>query len=223
MVDINCLTENGSSARFFEPKGLVQFETAWNWQRDWREQLLKESSTPQAVWSLEHQSCYTQGRGGDKKNVLFDINNPPSDLYQIDRGGDVTHHLQGQLVVYLVIDLRRYKTDLYWYLRELEQVLIDLLGVLDLNGERVDGLTGVWCKGFKVASIGIGCRRWVTQHGFALNVNCDLEGFHKILPCGLDQTSIGRLDSFVPGLTVQEVQPIVRKCVEKRFRLNWIK
>ncbi len=222
MLDITYLPENGSHAFLFQPKGLVQFETAWEWQAFWRRNLLADPSSPQAVWVLEHSPCYTIGRGGNKENVLFDINNPPAEFYFIDRGGDATHHLQGQVVVYLVIDLRRYEMDLHWYLRELEQVLIDLLHALDLSGERVDGLTGVWCKGSKVASIGIGCRRWITQHGFALNVNCELKGFEEIYPCGLNSSKVGKLNDFIPGLTVGEVQPLIKKCLRERFRFNWL-
>ncbi len=186
------------------------------------EKLVLDPSSAQAVWLLEHCFCYTIGRGGNKENLLFDINKSSSDFYCINRGGDVTCHLQGQLVVYLVLDLRRYRTDLHWYLRELEQVVIDLLKMLDLNGERIDGLTGVWCKGFKVASIGVGCRRWITQHGFALNVNCELSGFKDILPCGLSSSKVGKLNDLIPGLTVQEVKPLIKDCLCKRFGLNWL-
>lgn len=151
--------------------------------------------------------------------MLFDITNPPAELFRIDRGGDVTHHLPGQLVVYLVLDLRLYKKDLHLYLRQLEQVLIDLLDCLNLPGERVNGLTGIWCQGFKVASIGVGCRRWITQHGLALNVNCDLEGFNQILPCGLNGLSVGKLDDWIPGLKVEEVKPLMKRCLANRFGL----
>ncbi len=200
---------------------MVQFETAWNWQSDWRRNLLADSSFPQAIWFLEHPACFTFGRGADPSNLLFNTKKNNLNLYRIDRGGDVTHHLQGQLVVYLVIDLNRYKKDLSWYLRQLEQVLIDLLDCLELQGQRMSGLTGVWCQNRKVASIGVGCRRWITQHGLALNVNCDLEGFRQINPCGLDGSMMGKLDSWIPGITIEDVHPLMKKCLEKRFRLDW--
>ena len=133
----------------------------------------------------------------------------------------MTYHGPGQLVVYPVLNLHFYKKDLDWYLRQLEQVLIDLLQSLGLPGERVEGLTGIWCEGFKVASIGIGCRRWITQHGFALNVNCDLNGFHSILPCGLQSACIGKLDNWIPGITVKEIQPLMKNCLSDRFNLIW--
>ena len=220
-LDNTFLTENSSSSFLFEPKDLVQFETAWDWQKKCREDLLKTPSAHQGVWLLQHPSCYTIGRGGSSNNVLFDIDRSPVDIFRIDRGGDVTHHLPGQLVVYLVFDLRRYKKDLYLYLRQLEEVLLDLFDCLNLPGERLNGFTGVWCKGFKVASIGVGCRRWITQHGLALNVNCDLAGFHKILPCGLNGISVGKIDDWIPGIKVEEVQPLMKRCLQKRFGLIW--
>ena len=119
------------------------------------------------------------------------------------------------------MDLLRYKQDLSWYLRQLEQVVLEVLRELGLFGERTQGFTGVWLDGFKVSSIGIGCRRWVTQHGLALNVNCDLTGFDQIIPCGLSGTKVGRLDAWLPGLQVQDVQPLMRKSLANRFGLKW--
>ena len=205
----------------FQPKKLVQLETAWNWQNGIQDDLITGASPMQAIWLLQHHSCYTMGRGADMDNLLFDFRNPPCSLYRINRGGEVTYHCPGQLVVYLVLDLRRYKTDLAWYLRQLEQVVIDFLMKLDLPGECIDGLTGVWCNDFKIASIGIGCRRWITQHGLALNINCDLQGFNRIVPCGINGVRIGKIDSWIPGITVQEVQPLMLKCIEEKFGLIW--
>lgn len=204
-------------AFLFEPKNFVQFESAWDWQRNWQRSLLSGSNTSSAVWLLQHSSCYTLGRGASEANLLFDINHPPCPVYRIDRGGEVTHHLPGQLVVYPVMDLGLYRKDLDWYLRQLEEVLIEALNRLDLKGERQPGLTGLWIDGIKVASIGIGCRRWITQHGLALNVNCDLKGFSQIIPCGIKGQLMGSLHHWIPGLTVSEVQPLVKQSLEKHF------
>ena len=122
----------------------------------------------EAVWLLQHPPCYTLGRGASDQHLLFDPSDPPAPLHRIDRGGEVTHHMPGQLVAYPVLDLRRRRCDLHWYLRELEQVVLDVLSQLGLCGERVEGMTGVWLDGRKVAAIGVGCRRWITQHGLAL-------------------------------------------------------
>ncbi len=140
-------------------------------------------------------------------------------MFRIDRGGEVTHHLPGQLVAYLVLDLHRHKKDLNWYLRELENVLLDVINDLGLLGERRRGMTGIWINDLKVASIGIGCKRWVTQHGFALNIDCNLSGFDQIIPCGLDGHKIGQLTSWIPGLRVKDVQPLIKKYISQRFDL----
>ena len=208
---------NIPQAFILEPRDLVPFETAWDWQKHWQKCLFSRGNLPQAVWLLQHPNCYTMGRGGSDSNLFFDPNQPPSALFRIDRGGEVTYHLPGQLVVYLVLDLRRYKTDLDWYLRQLEQVLIDVLYELGLVGERINGLTGVWLHGCKVASIGVSCRRWITQHGLALNVDCDLKGFDQIVPCGLKGYRVGRINSWLPGLKVKDVQPLMRRCLGARL------
>ncbi len=208
------------TAFLFEPKDLVPYETAWFWQRKWRERLLEKPFSKQAVWILQHQSCYTMGRSGSYNNLLFDLNDDSFEFHRVDRGGEVTHHLPGQLVVYPVLDLHRYETDLHWYLRELEQVIIDVVYALGLRGERVTGMTGVWVEGKKIAAIGVGCRRWITQHGFSINVNCQMDGFSKVVPCGLVGHPVEKLNAWIPGLTTDEVQPLIRNSFSKRFRLN---
>ena len=217
---------SGSAAFLFQPAQLVPFKQAWDLQRCWQDRLLNESATdadPEAVWLLQHPRCYTLGRGASEAHLLFDPEHPPAPLHRIDRGGEVTHHAPGQLVVYPVLDLRRRRTDLHWYLRELEQVVIDVLQVLGLQGERIEGLTGVWLEHHKVAAIGVGCRRWITQHGLALNVNCDLEGFGSVVPCGLEGRPVGRLCDWIPGLELMTVQGLMRDALAARFGLIWRK
>jgi len=199
----------------------VAFDHAWEQQRLWQQRLFEDPAAPEAVWLLEHPACYTLGRGASVEHLHFDPAQPPLPLFRIDRGGEVTHHLPGQLVAYPVLDLRRHQPDLHWYLRELEQVLIDVLAELGLTGERLPGLTGLWLDGYKVAAIGVGCRRWITQHGLALNVNCAMDGFDQVTPCGLVGRRVGRLSDWVPGLTVQQVQPLLRLALARRFGLVW--
>ena len=216
----------GSSAFLFQPDQLVPFQQAWDLQRRWQERLLLDSATEadaEAVWLLQHPRCYTLGRGASEAHLLFDPEHPPAPLHRIDRGGEVTHHAPGQLVVYPVLDLRRRRTDLHWYLRELEQVVIDVLQVLGLQGERIEGLTGVWLEHHKVAAIGVGCRRWITQHGLAVNVNCDLEGFGAVVPCGLEGRPVGRLCDWIPGLELMSVQGLMCDALAARFGLIWLK
>ena len=205
----------------FQPEQLLPFELAWAEQRRWQQQMLAKREQPEAVWLLQHQPCYTLGRGASSQHLHFDPAASPIPLHRIDRGGEVTHHLPGQLVVYPVLDLQRRRPDLHHYMRELEQVLIDVLAALGLKGERQPGLTGLWLEDRKVAAIGIGCRRWITQHGLSLNVNCELSGFERITPCGLIGRSVGRLSDWLPGLTVAEVQPLMRDAIAARFQLVW--
>ena len=225
-VDIGKLDTVGDSAHpdsafLFQPAAPVPFERAWRDRQRWQQRLLEEHGTPGAVWLLQHQPCYTLGRGASLQHLPFDPAHPPAPLHRIDRGGEVTHHLPGQLVVYPVLDLRRHQPDLHWYLRQLEQVLIDVLDQLGLRGERLPGLTGIWLDQRKVAAIGVGCRRWITQHGLALNVDCDLTGFKRVTPCGLTGRDVGRLTDWVPGLTSREVQPLLRNAIASRFDLVW--
>ncbi len=218
---INDLSEKGSPTNLFEPSELIDFQLAWYWQKQWQEKLLLDPSFNQAIWMLQHISCYTLGRGASEEDLLFDLKDPPFEFHRIDRGGEVTHHAPGQLVIYLVLNLRRYKTDLNWYLRELESVLIDVLESLGLNGYRMPGMTGVWCNGEKIAAIGVGCRRWITLHGMALNVDCEISGFNHIVPCGLNGLKTGKLSKWLPGLEIKEVHSLMKKSLCKHFGLLW--
>ncbi|BEV36611.1 lipoyl(octanoyl) transferase LipB [Synechococcus sp. M16CYN] len=217
----HCSSENPHGAFLFEPIKLIPFEQAWSEQQHWQQYLLQQPLADEAVWLLQHPACYTLGRGANINHVHFDPTNPPAPLHRIDRGGEVTYHLPGQLVAYPVLNLQRHVPDLHWYLRQLEQVIIDVLFNLGLKGERLPGFTGLWLEGRKVAAIGVGCRRWITQHGLALNVSCDLRGFSKITPCGIAEYRIGRLCDWLPGLAVSDVQPLLRNALASRFHLTW--
>jgi lipoyl(octanoyl) transferase len=212
--------EPPADAICFEPAGPVAFPLAWLWQRQLQGRLLADPKGPEALLLLQHPPCYTLGRGASQAFLRFDPQEPPAPLHRIDRGGEVTHHLPGQLVLYPVLNLLRHGGDLHLYLRELEGVVIDVLAALGLAGERIPGLTGVWLEGRKLAAIGVGARRWISQHGLALNVDCPLEGFESIVPCGLEDRAVGRLSDWLPGLTVAEVQPLLRQTAARRFRLT---
>ncbi len=208
------------SAILYEPLGPVQFARAWAWQRQLQERLLADPEAPEAVLLLEHELCYTLGRGASTAHLHFDPADPPLPLHRIDRGGEVTHHAPGQLVLYPVLNLQRHGADLHRYLRDLEQVVIDLLAELDLPGERCAGRTGVWLEGRKLAAIGVGARRWISQHGLALNVDCCLDGFAAIVPCGIADRPVGRLTDWRPGLTASALAPRLLGQLERRFALR---
>ena len=147
---------------------------------------------------VEHDPVYTLGRGTHASSLplpVAELRARGADVVEIERGGDVTWHGPGQLVGYPIVHLSAHREDLHWYLRGLEQALIEGLGALGVPGERRPGKTGVWTQGRKIASIGIHVKQWVTLHGFALNVTADLGWFDAIVPCGIhgvEMTSIRR-------------------------------
>ncbi|MCP9928708.1 lipoyl(octanoyl) transferase LipB [Cyanobium sp. CH-040] len=207
-------------AILFEAVDPVPFPAAWAAQRRLQRRLLQDPAAAGALLLLEHEPCYTLGRGAATTHLRFDPASPPLPLHRIDRGGEVTHHLPGQLVLYPVLNLQRHGGDLHLYLRLLEQVVIDLLATLGLEAGRIEGLTGVWLEGRKLAAIGVGARRWISQHGLALNVDCSLEGFSAIVPCGIPDRPVGRLADWRPELTAADLrQPLLARFAE-RFQLR---
>jgi lipoyl(octanoyl) transferase len=147
---------------------------------------------------VEHPPVVTLGRSFKERHLLASpalLANRGVELFEVERGGDVTFHGPGQLVGYPIVDLKRHKRDLHWYLRQVEEALIRAIAPFGLAGDRRAGLTGVWTEGRKLASIGVHARDWVTWHGFALNVTTDLRYFDLIVPCGIDaveMSSVGR-------------------------------
>jgi len=174
--------------------GLVPYGEALEWQRSLAEARIAGRLERDVLLLLQHPPVVTLGRTARAGHVL-----EPHDLpvFEVERGGDVTFHGPGQLVGYSILDLGGYRRDLHWYLRTLEQALIDALARLDIPTERKPGYTGVWTSrgSRKIASIGVHVKQWVTSHGFALNVTTDLSQFDRIVPCGIpgvEMTSVER-------------------------------
>jgi lipoyl(octanoyl) transferase len=171
----------------FRDLGRVAYSEAFALQQ----QLVSErklGAIPDQLLIVEHPHVVTLGRNAHPHHILASPEALASrgiGLAATDRGGDVTYHGPGQIVGYPILDLREWKRDVVAYVRALEQVIIDALAEFDLAAERANGLTGVWVKGAKVAAIGVHVSRWVTSHGFALNVDTDLSYFRTIVPCGL--------------------------------------
>jgi lipoate-protein ligase B len=167
-------------------------------QRDLVERRLADRSLDDLLLLVEHEPVVTLGRG----TRTTSLPSPPAELerrglevFDVERGGDVTWHGPGQLVGYPILDLTAQRRDLHWYLRQLEDGLVEALGGLGIAGGAQPGRTGVWCHGRKIASIGIHVRQWVTYHGFALNVTTDPRAFEAIVPCGIhgvEMTSVAR-------------------------------
>lgn len=168
--------------------GRMDYEAAHCLQRTLADQRIAGTIDQDLLLLVEHEPTVTLGRGTRAGSLPL----PPEEIrrrgltvVEIERGGDVTWHGPGQLVGYPILDLNQHRPDLHWYLRQVEEALIRGLARLEIPAQRNPGLTGVWTSGRKIASIGIHVRRWVTTHGFALNVLNDLSGFGLIVPCGI--------------------------------------
>lgn len=188
--------------------GLVPYSIAWQHQRSLVSERKLNSNLDDILLLLEHPSVYTLGQGASLEFVKFDLTQTEYELHRVERGGEVTYHYPGQLVGYPILNLRYYKQDLHWYLRQLEEVLIQTLAQLGVKGDRCSGMTGVWVEDYKVAAIGVKVSRWITMHGFALNIYPDPKGFERIVPCGLDR-SVGCLQQFLPQIDHVQVRHAV--------------
>lgn len=197
---------------------LIPYLRAWHWQQAIVTQLQQNPHHPDILALLQHPPVYTLGRGASLAYLGETwIPNPAPGpelgwigggypVYRIERGGEITHHCPGQLVGYPLICLQRHHQDLHWYLRQIEEIIIQVLRQWDLEAERLPGLTGVWVQGYKVAAVGIKVSRWVTMHGFSLNVCPDLAGFAAIVPCGIRHRPVGTLAQFVPHISMDTIR-----------------
>jgi lipoyl(octanoyl) transferase len=189
-----------------EDYGLIDYQKSWNQQKLKVRERLQNPDLPDTLILVEHPPVYTLGTGANPNFIKFDLQNSSYEVYHIERGGEVTYHCPGQIVGYPILNLSHYQKDLHWYLRQLEEVIIRLLKIYDLDAYRLEGLTGVWVKEHKLAAIGIKVKRWITMHGFALNVCPDLSGFQRIIPCGITNKPVGSMSQFIPNLSFLEVK-----------------
>ncbi len=177
----------------------------------------QKGAIPDVLLFAEHPPTYTIGRGGNIEHLLVgkkELEKIGATLVETDRGGDITFHGPGQIVGYPILDLDPIEPDVHHYLRRLEDVLIRALARFDIKGRPVDGLTGVWHSQGKVAAIGVRVSRWVTSHGFALNVSTDLSYFNRIVPCGIFGKAVTSMENIL-GDTVPLVS--VRAAVSAEF------
>lgn len=193
--------------------GLVDYQEAW----DHQELILNETvavktsnrnnnttvETPNFLIFCEHPHVYTLGKSGHPENLLLDekgLEEQHAAYYKINRGGDITYHGPGQLVGYPILDLDNFFTDIHLYLRTLEEAVILTLNDFGIAAGRYPGFTGVWLdadneKARKICAMGVRCSRWVTMHGFALNVNSNLDYFKNIIPCGIDDKAVTSMEA----------------------------
>lgn len=192
--------------------GNKDYKETWDYQESLFEEIVAQKTnnkvngtnlpTTNYFLFVEHPHVYTLGKSGHIENLLIDeegLKNKGATFYKINRGGDITYHGPGQIVGYPILDLENFFTDIHKYLRSLEEVIIRTLSDYGLKGERSEGETGVWLDvgtpfARKICAMGVRCSRWVTMHGFALNVNTDLGYFDNIIPCGIRGKAVTSLN-----------------------------
>ncbi len=175
-----------------EDLGYTPYAQAWEYQKDLHS-LRQQQEIGDTLLLVEHEPVYTLGKNADENHILPAYPRQVK-VYHIERGGDVTYHGPGQVVGYPILDLHNYRLSVSWYMRSLEEVLIRLLVGYGLSAQRKPGLTGVWIGDKKIAALGVRLSRWVTMHGFALNVNTDLSYYRGIIPCGIFEYGVTSLE-----------------------------
>lgn len=207
----------------FKDLGKIEFKDAWKIQEECMQELIarkkrnrslpvdQQEAVQHYLFFCEHPHVYTLGRNGKEAHLLLDdeaLKKNQATFHKINRGGDITYHGKGQLVVYPILDLDDFFTDIARYIRLLEEMVIRLLKIYDIEGERIEGLSGVWidAKGRrprKICAVGVHLSRWVTMHGIALNLNTDLSYFNHIVPCGITDKAVTSLSEEL-GKRVEE-------------------
>ena len=183
--------------------GRMKYKRVWKIQNK-LVRLRHESEIPDCLLVCEHDPVITMGRGTDKNNLLVSresLREKGIDLFEIERGGDITFHGPGQVILYPIINLQNREKDAHKYLRDLESVAIKALNELGLKAGIKKGLTGIWVNDQKIGAVGVAVSRWVTYHGLALNVNTDLDYFRLIKPCGITEYPVGSISRLL-GMTV---------------------
>jgi lipoyl(octanoyl) transferase len=223
----------------FRDLGSMEYQEAW----DYQEALLQENvrmktmtansidqgevATTHYLLMVEHPPVYTLGKSGHMKHALMDeadMKEQGIQFFRTNRGGDITFHGPGQIVGYPILDLEKFRTDIGWYLRSLEEVAIAVLAGYGIRGDRSPGETGVWIepgirgRERKICAIGVRCSRWVTMHGFAFNVNTDLRYFGNIIPCGIQDKEVTSLERELGRpMPVEEVKNAWKREFERVF------
>ena len=220
--------------------GHKDYKETWDYQESLFEEIVElkrknraentEVPTPNYFLFVEHPHVYTLGKSGHMENLLIDeaaLAKKGASFYKINRGGDITYHGPGQIVGYPIIDLENFFTDIHKYLRSLEEVIIRTLADYSIKGERSEGETGVWLDvgtpfARKICAMGVRASRWVTMHGFALNVNTDLGYFDNIIPCGIRGKAVTSLNVELSKEKVdtEEVKRYILKHFEEIFGVS---
>jgi lipoyl(octanoyl) transferase len=231
----------------FEDMGIVDYKSAWDHQEKLLQQNVSiksearinnsakspaELETKHTFILCEHTPVYTLGKSGDPANVLLtdhQLEEKGIEFFRTNRGGDITYHGLQQIVGYPILDLEKFYTDIGKYLRNIEEVIILTIAEYGIKGERSSGETGVWVDAFvpgkerKICAIGVRCSRWITMHGFALNVNTDLTYFNNIIPCGIQNKQVTSIEKECKRkIDYEEVKVKLKKNFEKVFEVRLV-
>lgn len=227
----------------FTDLGLIDYKKAWDLQQEvfdaMAEQKLKNRNLPEEeqvpiksqLYFCEHPHVYTLGKSGEIEHLLLDeegLKEKDVSFYKINRGGDITYHGPGQIVGYPIFDLEQIFTDIGKYLRYLEEAMIRMLAEYGIIAGRLEGMTGAWIdvgdplKERKICAMGVKISRWVTMHGFALNVNSDVSYFSNIIPCGIQNKGVTSMEMELGRkVDMDEVKDKIRKHMEELFEIEW--
>ena len=226
----------------FQDLGLIDYKEAWDYQEEVfkfnidakienRKADKTVTETINHLLFCEHPHVYTLGKSGDESHLLLSealLKQKGATYYKINRGGDITYHGPGQIVGYPILDLDHFFTDIHKYLRFLEEMIILTLAEYDIEAGRYDGYTGVWLdadnplKARKICAMGVRCSRWVTMHGFAFNINADLDYFNNIVPCGITDKQVTSMQKELNReIDVNEVKQKLKKYFLKLFEAEF--
>ena len=197
--------------------GLSDYNETWKLQKKLQSKRIL-GEIEDHLLLVEHPPVFTLGKNASKQHIIN--NSDDVSIIQTDRGGNITFHGPGQLVGYPILDLNHYKRSITWYMRELEQLIIDVLGEYDIKASRKKGLTGTWVKDKKIAALGVRISRWVTMHGFSLNINPDLNFYKNIIPCGIKEYGVTSMAKIM-GNEVPSMDEIKAK-MTKYFTKNFV-
>ena len=197
--------------------GLSDYNDTWKLQKKLQSKRILGEIVDHLLL-VEHPPVFTLGKNASKQHIIN--NSEDVSIIQTDRGGNITFHGPGQLVCYPILDLNHYKRSITWYMRELEQLIIDVLGDYDIKASRKKGLTGTWVKDKKIAALGVRISRWVTMHGFSLNINPDLNFYKHIIPCGIKEYGVTSMAKIM-GNEVPSMDEVKTK-MTKHFTKNFV-
>jgi lipoyl(octanoyl) transferase len=235
----------------FQDWGLIDYQEAWKKQEELFDATVKlktelrnrqavavaahepdeDTATPNYLVFCQHPHVYTLGKSGKPEHLLLDeagLKEHHAVYYPINRGGDITYHGPGQLVVYPILDLDNFFTDIHLYLRKLEEAVIQTLAHYGITAGRYPGYTGVWLdadneRARKICAMGVRCSRWVTMHGLAFNINADLDYFKHIVPCGIEGKAVASLQHELGHeVDLNEVKKILKHEISVQFGMEMI-